>query len=198
MSDLRVHIVPVGYDTYTRVTVPLEQMDANKIYFIKHEKGAIRGHEKFFSKIKNIVKQSNRKFEEKYTDIWDLYKCLELYRVIISKEIKKRNHVFINVSTGTKVTAMAGILACMIFNQTPYYVRLKNPTKKKMTRIPYVAVADPQNMPTFEIKKPSDVVLKILNQISKSKYKMLRKWQLIEYLEKEGKIRQLISNVGMF
>ena len=125
MSDLRIHIVPVGYDVYARVTVPLEQMNANKIYFIKHEKGAIRGHEKFFSKIKNIVKQSNRKFEEKYTDIWDLYKCLELYREIISKEIEKKNRIFINVSTGTKVTAMAGILACMIFNQTPYYARQK-------------------------------------------------------------------------
>lgn len=191
MTELCIHIVPVGYDVYTRVTIPLNEMRADKVYFLRHEKGTIRGHDKFFSKIKKEIRKTHTTFEEIYIDIWDLYKCIEILRSIITKESKKKNKIFVNVSTGTKITAMAGVLVCMMLHQTPYYVRLKNPVKKGITRIPYVAVKKSQNVPTFEIKKPDGRVLKILDKISKSKYKMLRKWELTEFLEAEGDIKQI-------
>lgn len=189
LMDKRIHIVPVGYDYYTRVVEPLLDPRADKVFFVRHEKGAIRGHDKFFKKIVQKVKNLRIPFEETQTDIWDLYKCIEIFRKKISEETKKRNMVYINVSTGTKVTAMAGILSCMMWGQKPYYVRLKNPTKKKITSIPKVAVEQPQRLPIFEIKKPNSIIMKVLERLQKQHDGMLRKRQLVEFLENEKIIK---------
>lgn len=189
--DKRTHIVPVGYDYYNRVLEPLLDPRADEIFFILHDKGAIRGHDKFFAQIVKEVKKENIPFESIETDIWDLYKCLEVFREIITDAKKHGNHVFINVSTGTKVTAMAGILACMMWRETPYYVRLKNPTKKGITKIPKVAVEKRERIPTFDITKPDIKMMKILQKIAKMKDGSMRKWQLVEYLEDEGDIKQI-------
>lgn len=187
--DKRIHIVPVGYDYYSRVVEPLRDPRADRIFFIKHKKGAIRGHPKFFNSITKEIKKIGIEYKEIETDIWDLFECVEIFRKIISDEIKKENHVYINVSTGTKVTAMAGILACMMWDQTPYYVKLKNPTKKNIKTIPKIAVEDAEKLPTFDIKKPDYKMMKVLEKISSYKAEMLRKWQLTEYLEDEGIIK---------
>lgn len=187
--DKRIHIVPVGYDYYSRVVEPLLDPRADKIFFIRHEKGAIRGHDKFFNSITREIKKVDIKYGEIQTDIWDLFQCVEIFRKIIQDEIKRENHVYINVSTGTKVTAMAGILACMMWNQTPYYVKLKNPTKKSIKTIPKIAVEESERLPIFDIKKPDYKTMKILEKIASYKDEMLRKWQLTDYLVNEKIIR---------
>ncbi len=189
--DKRIHIVPVGYDYYSRVVEPLRDPRADKIFFIKHKKGAIRGHPKFFNSITREIKEIGIKYDEIETDIWDLFECVEIFRKIIQNEVKKENHVYINVSTGTKVTAMAGILACMMWDQTPYYVKLKNPTKKDIKTIPKIAVEEAEKLPTFDIKKPDYKTMKVLEKISSYRDEMLHKWQLTEYLETESIIKPL-------
>jgi hypothetical protein len=47
--------------------------------------------------------------------------------------MKEENHahMYINVSTGSKVTSITGILACMIWNGTPYYAHTDYDNIKK-------------------------------------------------------------------
>lgn len=184
----------MGYDYYSRVVEPLLDPRADKIFFIRHEKGAIRGHDKFFNSITREIKKVSIKYDEIETDIWDLFQCIEIFREIIQDEIKKENRVYINVSTGTKVTAMAGILACMMWDQTPYYVKLKNPTKKSIKIIPKIAVKESEILPTFDIRKPDYKTMKVLEKIVSYRDEMLRKWQLTEYLENEGIIKSSNSD----
>ena len=189
--DKRIHIVPVGYDSYSRVVEPLLDPRADKIFFIRHEKGAIRSHNKFFKSITKEMEKVGIPYDDQIEiDIWNLFQCIEVFREIIQKETKKENHVYINVSTGTKVTAMAGILACMMWDQTPYYVKLTNPTKKKI--IPQkISVDKAEKLPTFDIKKPDYKTMKVLEKIAVYRDEMLRKWQLTDYLVDEGIIKPL-------
>src|SRR3989344_5218468 len=103
--NLRIHIAPVGFE-FLRVTEPLIRMQADKVYLITYEKDDKAA--KFFSQIKKELGQKYRhiKVEEVFVDIWNLYDCIEKFREIILSE--KNNHVYINVSTGTKITAIAG------------------------------------------------------------------------------------------
>ncbi len=60
-------------------------------------------------------------------DIWNLFDCLQTYKKIINEEEEKGGksaHIYINVSTGSKVSSIAGTLACMIWKGTPYYAHI--------------------------------------------------------------------------
>lgn len=53
----------------------------------------------------------------------DIFCYLEKYREIFNAE--QGNDIFVNLSTGNKIAAIAGMMACMLWKGIPYYVRLK-------------------------------------------------------------------------
>lgn len=183
---LRVHIIPIGYDS-TRVTKPLVEKKADKVYFIRH-----RGDKKdsaYFKFISEEISKNSNQIEtdERFVNLWDLYECIETYREIIKKE--KSNHVYINVSTGSKITAIAGMLTCMLFkNAEPYYVDVDYPSQTKKAIILKYKVKGYKSLPVFEINKPKNehlMILKLLKENGK-----MRKTDLIEELENLKVIRK--------
>jgi CRISPR/Cas system-associated protein Csm6 len=79
----------------------------------------------YLDKIMKILrKEKYLQIEKRAMDIWDLFECLQTYKKII-KEVEEQEgknvHIYINVSTGSKVSSIAGTLACMIWEGTPYY-----------------------------------------------------------------------------
>ncbi len=188
-EELRVHIVPIGYDSYTRVTDPLIKKNAEKVYFIRHKEDN-RGHEKFYEKIRKELASKTKRLviKEVKLDIWNYYDCVETFREIIAKEKKNGNHIYINVSTGTKITAMAGMLAAMAWKIEPYYVRLTNPLLKKIEVIPKVTVDDPEEIHAYGMEKPRRNYMKILEQLTKNNG-VMRKKILVKYLEDEEIIK---------
>ena len=178
-DNLRIHIAAVGYD-FVRVTDPLIKSKADRVYFILHESD--RGQSKFLEHIKNELKKKlpSIKTREYYLDIWDLYSCIQKYKKIISKE--NGNHIFVNVSTGTKITAIAGMLACMSWGASPYYVKFVHPSESAIKKIRRETVFEKDDLPVFEINKPNPAYLEILNLIIKQGNKIKKK-HLIKALE---------------
>src|SRR6266516_1636181 len=123
--ELRIHIVTVGFQI-RRITEPLIRERADKVYLIKsaHEDKAIA----YLDKVMKILR--NEKYiqvEKRAMDIWNLFDCLKTYKKIINEEEEKGGksaHIYINVSTGSKVSSIAGTLACMIWKGTPYYAHI--------------------------------------------------------------------------
>src|SRR5207248_2310084 len=109
-SDLRVHIATVGFQI-KRITEPLIRERADKVYLVTHlhDDKAIQYLEKI---LKMLRKEKFLKVEKRTTNIWDLFDCLQTYKKII-KEEEQGAHIYINVSTGSKVSSIAGTLACM-------------------------------------------------------------------------------------
>lgn len=192
-ANLRVHIAPVGFE-FRRVTDPVIDMQADKVYLVTFEKDDKAS--KFFLQIKKELYQNYRhiKVEEVFLDLWDPYKCIQKFREIILQE--EGNHVYINVSTGTKITAIAGMLASMLWGATPYYARVSYRHPKNI-ELPTEDVQNPDILPVYEIRKPNFVETTVLS-ILDSAGGTVRKSKLIEELEKANIIKKKDENVKEF
>ena len=174
LNPKRVHIAPVGFEI-DRVVIPAIQMDADKLYLIidkdENDKGVYCVNE-----IKNQLSQREKGLEiiEVKTDFrrLELYDALKIYRTILMDE--KENHIFINVSTGSKIHSIAGMMTSMIFKEDhisilPYYVQpekyeLEPEHGEQLTR----GCKGIQILPEYRIEKPSDGLLRVLDLINKN------------------------------
>lgn len=189
----RVHIAPVGYDI-DRVVLPLEKMAADRVWLIKEKNEKEDKGLEFLQEIKDRLKRDLPlcKIEEKPCGLInrDLYDILRAYREII--ECESENHIFINVSTGTKIHSIAGMLVSMIFKEEkkdilPYYVIPENYDDKTESGRPVVTgCKEIFSIPSYKIEKPSDdlvAVLKIISELTQNGTR-LTKNVLIEELDK--------------
>src|SRR5215831_422256 len=188
---LRVHIATVGFRV-RRVTEPLMRERADKVYLItkSNDDKAIASLEKI---LKILRKERYLHVEKRTTDIWNLFECLETYKRIIKEEEEgggKDTHIYINISSGSKISCIAGTMACMIWKGTPYYAHIVYDDKKDLVDgLQDEDVTTIDELPVYSINKPkpeSLAVLKILDSANRSK--MMKKGRLIQELEEDGMI----------
>lgn len=186
-ANLRIHIVPVGFE-FRRVTEPLVRMQADKVYLVTY--GKDDSARKFFLQIKKELGQNYKhiKVEEVFVDVWNLYDCIEEFREIVLEENKMGNHVYVNVSTGTKITSIAGMLSCMLWGAYPYYARVSYPSVKGIELPPTEHVEEPDLLPVYDVKRPKPELLLALSILKANRGRM-RKVRLIEKLEAVGVIQ---------
>jgi len=182
--------VPVGFEIL-RVTEPLIRMQADKVYLVTYEKDDNAA--KFYSQIKKELYQKYKHIRvvEVFVYLWDLRECIEKFREIILAE--EGNHVYINVSTGTKITSIAGMLSAMLWGAMPYYAPVHY-TSPKSTDLPTEQVSDSDFLPVYEIRKPNKEEMLVLSLLKTTGTKM-RKSQLITKLEEAQIIRVKDENV---
>ena len=188
-ADLRIHIAPVGFE-FRRVTEPLIDMRADKVYLVRYRETDIAAG--FYAKISGELRSRFKhiQIENVNVDIWDLYECIEEFRRIILDE--KGNRVYINVSTGTKITAIAGMLSCMMWNAHPYYAPVSYTKEPETDKTELVRT--PKDLPVYGINKPNPEFMLIL-QLLREKDGPMRKSLLIEKLEEVGIINET-DNLG--
>jgi CRISPR locus-related DNA-binding protein len=190
---LRVHIATVGFQI-RRITEPLVRERADKVYLItrSHEDKATAYLDKI---IKILRKEKYLQIEKRAMDIWDLFDCLQTYKKIMKEE--HNAHIYINVSTGSKVSSVAGTMACMIWKGTPYYAHIEyNDKKDPADDLPDEDVTAIDEIPVYSINQPkpeSLVVLKILENSKGERPKTMKKGRLIEELEEAGIINRNLS-----
>lgn len=120
----RVHIMPVGYES-KRIIQPAEEFRADRVVLIGHE-GDAEGDDgyKHLKAAIDALEDRNIAIEAKECDIFDLYSSMGTIAESIAEH--EGDQVYVNVSTGSKVTAIAGMIASMVLDCTPYYVRAKD------------------------------------------------------------------------
>jgi hypothetical protein len=184
----RIHIAPVGFEK-DRVVLPLQQMSADRIYLIieknqNEDKGLI-----YLENVQKYIKKLKLKCEVNlvHSNVIerDLFSALYVYRGIIEKE--QGNQIYVNVSTGTKIHSIAGMMACMIFNSNdtkiiPYYV-IPEDYNEPESHEPFArGCKNILPLPSYKIEKPEEKLvraLKIIDEIDKSGEK-ISKFLLIE------------------
>jgi len=180
--QLRVHISAVGFDV-DRVVQPLIRMKADKVYLITKEEEDLG--KLFLEKVTSILTRHKIEYEIVYCDIFNLVQCIQKISEIIHKE--KDNQVYVNLSTGTNIISIAGMLASMTWSARPYYVEPEkyiNPGQplsvgvKEIVEVPAV----------FTITKPKEEWLHILKFLSKQG--PIKKKILIKYLREKELIRK--------
>jgi len=105
---------------------------------------------------------------------------------VIFKE-EKKNLIYVNVSSGNKIQAIACMMACMIWNGTPYYVIPErfNRFDEPLT----TGVKDIVTLPKYRIDKPETEIISCLDYIGRHGPNGVSKKQLITHLETAGLLR---------
>lgn len=178
----RVHVVPLGYE-FDRVVEPLLDLKADRAVLVHHTRDS--EPPAYHADIRNILQEEGISLEERECDLFDLYTCLgEIAEAITRFE---GDNVYVNVATGSKVTAIAGMIACMATGATPYYVSAKEYERRDGEgEVGPVSsgVKSIEKLSGYPIEAPSKDEVRVLKYLSKEA--PASKKQIIEFAEENG------------
>jgi hypothetical protein len=160
---------------------PVVELRADRVYLISKSKDD-SASDSMKKLRKALEKYTHVEVREIYINIWDLFTCLEKYREIFDSE--KDNYVHVNVSTGSKIISIAGMIACMLWKGMPYYTRLDyddggGPSVATDVR----KVKGTEFLPVYQISMPSQESLAVLGIIGRKAGGKITKKELIEELQ---------------
>ena len=178
---LRIHVCPVGFEV-DRITIPVIEQKADRVWLIIKQSTSSDPDraERFKKDIIKQLEENGIEIREKCCVISDLNDSLKALREIINDE--KNNTVSINVSSGNKVFAIAGMMACMMWDAEPYYVipnEYVHPDEQMTSGVKNIIC-----LPKYKIDKPEDVVLECLRKIKRKGQNGAKKKDIISHLEK--------------
>ena len=182
----RVQVVPLGFE-YARVREPILEWRADVVVAIEYE-----GSETSMPYVRDLLAEldANDRIEldRRACDIFDLYAALGSITEAIGDYGTDR--VYVNLSAGSTITAIAGMIACMASGVTPLYARPDyGPDGERVPTEPlHDEVREVFELPAYPIDRPSDVELAFLDRIAAAgddethgRYDGLSKSDLIEF-----------------
>lgn len=163
--NLRIHIAPVGFEI-DRIVLPAKERRADKVYLMIHENQSEDKAGPFVEKIKKQLQAQNIETVIEHHDRLDIFKIIKSIKGIIQKE--KGNNVYVNLASGSKIQAIAGMMTCMMYNEAdnviPFYVEAQDylgfsgqQTSKGIKEI--------IDLPSYEIQKPVEKHIQTLRII---------------------------------
>ena len=122
--NLRIHIAPVGFEI-DRIIIPAVRMKADKVWLIAHDTIAEDRANKYRQKIEKELEKKGIKTEIAYANRLLLFPIIKAVTGIIFKE--RKNDIYVNVATGSKIHAIGCMMACMLFDDRekihPFYAQ---------------------------------------------------------------------------
>ncbi len=183
-ENLRIHIAPVGYEV-DRIVLSAKEKKADRVYLLVHENPSADKAVSFYDQISKELEKLNIEVIRQYHDRLDLFKIIKSIKEIIDKE--KGNIIYVNLAAGSKIQAIAGMMACMMFNDNqnvhPFYVEAQNYTRFSGKPIS-TGIKEIQTMPTYEIKKPQPKHIAALKIIKENGGRISKK-EMAELAKKE-------------
>ena len=185
----RIHLAPVGFEV-ERVVEPVVNDRADRVYLVTRDgDDAARP---FVAEVQRRLAKARWPVDVRVvpTPIWDVFGALGVYRKVFESEGRSDRNaagvtpIRVNVSTGTKITAIAGTLACMLWRGEPYYVQVSRAwysglTPKVRPVNDVVQSVDP--VAVYELRAPGHELVDVLEALEKAGG-MLRKRDLIRAL----------------
>jgi len=171
----RVHVMPLGFEEQ-RAYLAADQLKADKVVLITHP-----DTDRYVSTVESELTEKGIESRVVRTNIFDLYSSLGAIAEAIHEHRKEQ--VFVNISTGGKITAIAGMIACMVTGAEPYYVQAKD----YETNIPK-GIASIKSLPRYPIEAPDAQQIQVLDYIKEKRDegKIPTKGDLIQYSESAG------------
>lgn len=169
----RVHIMPLGYEE-ERAYLAAEELKADKVILV-----ARPDSDKYVSTVDTELTKRGIEPSVVRCNIFDLYSSLGTIAELIHEH--REEQVFVNISTGGKITAIAGMIACMVTGAEPYYVQAEN----YEMNIPK-GIASIKSLPRYPIEAPDAQQIQVLDYIKEQQEEgyLPTKGDLIRYGEK--------------
>jgi Family of unknown function (DUF6293) len=171
LQILRVHVAPVGFEI-DRIVLPAIKMRADRVWLITNNEPHADKGDKFVKSIQSKLKDARIDCLQAQADRIDLFDILRALRTIVLKE--KGNSILVNVSVGSKIQAIASMMACMMFKDIamiikPYYVvpERYNSSSAKEENQETEGLKDIIGLPEYKIEIPSEKLIKCLDIINR-------------------------------
>ena len=177
-----------------RIILPAIRKKADRVWLITDK---LRHEDKgspYAESIAKRLKASNIDCQQASADRIDLFDILRALRTIILRE--KGNYILVNVSTGSKIQAIASMMACMMFKDMatikPYYVVpekyntiLLEEKKNQETE----GMKDIITLPEYKIEIPSEKLIECMHMIGLHKNNKVTKRELKDLALNKGLIQ---------
>jgi hypothetical protein len=185
----RVHVVPVGFEV-ERATEAVLTERADRVHLIT--RGERDAAAPFVAEVVRRLSAAAWPIDVRIvgTDPWSVFETLASYRSIFESERRTVRDaagvlpIRVNVSTGTKITAIAGTLACMLWNGEAYYAQVtrswysdRTPRVRAVNDV--VDRVEPVNV--YELRSPAPELVEVLEALHR-RGGALRKRELIREL----------------
>lgn len=187
----RVQVVPLGFE-YARLKEPILEWRADVVVAVEYSES-----EREIPYLQRLLVEleDNERIDLHLMecDIFDLYDTLGTLTRAISEY--PDDEVYVNLSAGSKITAIAGMIACMATDARPIYARPDYGSEAE--RIPtepfHEAVAETFELPRYPVDRPSDTLLRFLGFIEREttetesgRYRGVSKKELIDFALEES------------
>jgi len=176
IANLRVHIAPVGFEV-DRIVIPAEQMRADRVWLLIHENPSEDKAGPFIEKIQKRLKKSKIEVLKEHHDRLNLFQIIKSVKRIMQKE--QGSLLYVNLSSGSKIQAIALMMACMMFKDksvTPYYAEAKSYLGFEGQEMS-TGVKNTFTVPAYEIQTPKQKHLEDLKLIKTMNETQIKKFK---------------------
>ncbi len=185
LATFRVHIAPLGFEI-DRIILPLKETKADRLWLLVHEKTAEDKSGPYLEKIKKECKKLVVEIKISYADRLGIFNAIKIVKEIISQE--ENNYIYVNVSSGSKIQAIACMMACMILkeckNLKPFYAEPEKYAAFEGKQQSF-GVKETFPLPIYEIQTPKPKLLQALKIIHDAKNQKITKKEMAEIAEEQ-------------
>ena len=187
LENLRVHIAPVGFEI-DRIVIPAKNLKADKVWLLIHENPSEDKAGPFLEKIKKQLSKEKIKVVIERHNRLDLFNIIKSIKGIVTKE--EGNDIYVNLASGSKIQAIASMMACMMFNEQksikPFYAEAERYPGFEGKQISH-GVKKLMQIPTYDIHTPKPQLIQAL-KIIKDHGGKIRKKEMAEIAEQNNLI----------
>lgn len=189
---LRVQVVPLGAE-YARLREPVFRWRADKVVALEYADGD--ADLPYLAEFLGELEANDRiDLERRTCDLFDFYDALGSVAAAIDDHAG--DDVYVNISSGSRITAVAGAMACMMTGATPLYARPDyGPDGDRLPSEPtHETVAEVQALPAYPVETPPDEQLAVLAHVAAAgeerdatgRYAGVSKGDLVAYVRESG------------
>ena len=177
-----VHIAPLGYE-YDRILGPVEKYGVDVVYLLEHVGPS---DAPYHDDLREEITGLGVEVRSRPVDLMDIYDVLGVVTTVVADHAD--DIVRVNVSSGSKLSAVGAAIACMATDATAYYVHPEGyPYADEKQRQSYGYRSD-EVLPTYPIESPTSdqvAVMEFLSDANTETYTVKKK-DVIEYAEEAG------------
>jgi len=124
----RVHVMPLGFE-HDRIVEPAVEYRADRVVLLDWLAADVE-RPAYHDDVVADLEAAGVAVDLRDCDLFDLYDSIGVIADVVTAEARPAdetdvsNEVYVNLATGSKITAIAGMIACMVTGDAqPYYVR---------------------------------------------------------------------------
>ncbi|WP_436912122.1 HFX_2341 family transcriptional regulator domain-containing protein [Halosimplex marinum] len=174
----RVHLIPVGYEN-DRIVLPAVELRADRVVLLRYEDET--DHPSYVETVRGRLDEEGIDHETVPCNIFDFYDSIGTVAELATRF--SDHEVYVNLASGSKVTAIGGMIACMATGATPYYVRAQRYAAETDGDVAE-GIREITELPTYPMQSPEPQHVAVMDYLDAEGG--ARKRDLIDFGKSEG------------